>query len=69
MHEETGIDVEHLIDPDHCLEVFTEGKLITLFIVTGIDPETTAFAPKTQGVSSDCSVREQGGGPHGREAT
>ncbi len=51
--EETGIDVEHLLNPDHVLEVTADGKLCTLFIVSGIDPDTTAFAPQTQGVSPE----------------
>ncbi len=37
---------------DPCLaKVRSDGKLNTLYIVAGIDPETAVFAPKTKGVS------------------
>ena len=79
VEEETGMNIEALMDPDHLikvrsidlcsslakallrsshldiltdshLQVKSDGKDYTLYIVTGIDPETAAFAPLTKGV-------------------
>jgi hypothetical protein len=33
-------------------QVTIDGKLNTLYIVTDIDPQTSAFAPQTKGVST-----------------
>ncbi len=50
--EETGVDVEALIDANAFIEAKGQNdKLHKLFIVAGINPETTAFAPHLAGVS------------------
>ncbi|KAG1659645.1 hypothetical protein FOA52_010228 [Chlamydomonas sp. UWO 241] len=47
--EETGVDVEDMIDRNSKILVTSEGKPHTLFIVTGLDPGTTVCAPKCKG--------------------
>ena len=49
--EETGLDVEGLLDSNHFIEVYAEDKQHKLFIIPGIDPDTTVFAPKVKAVS------------------
>ncbi|GAX81225.1 hypothetical protein CEUSTIGMA_g8657.t1 [Chlamydomonas eustigma] len=49
VEEETGMNIEELINPQHVIQVTIDGKLNTLYIVTDIDPQTTAFAPQTKG--------------------
>jgi hypothetical protein len=48
--EETGLDIEDLVDPSQFIEATVEGKLHKLFIVKGVNPETTTFAPLAQKV-------------------
>lgn len=52
MLEETGYDMSHLLDPNAFVEVFFDGKKHKLYIVSGLDPETTAFAPQAKFVSA-----------------
>ncbi|GFH25865.1 nudix hydrolase domain-containing protein, partial [Haematococcus lacustris] len=47
--EETGLSIEHLIDPEQFLQASHEGKPFKLFIVSGVDPDTTRFAPLCKG--------------------
>lgn len=49
VHEETGIDIESMLSPEDFIQVTADGKPHTLFIVAGIDPDTTVCAPKTKG--------------------
>jgi hypothetical protein len=37
-------------DPSACIEATAENKLHKLFIVSGVDPQTTQFAPQLQKV-------------------
>lgn len=48
--EETGLDIESMLNVNHYLEVKIEQKLHKLFIIAGLDPETVCFAPKVQKV-------------------
>jgi hypothetical protein len=48
--EETGLDIEDRVDPSQFIEATVDGKLHKLFIVRGVDPETTVFAPLAQKV-------------------
>mmetsp|Transcript_22857 Transcript_22857/g.58241 ORF Transcript_22857/g.58241 Transcript_22857/m.58241 type:complete len:354 (-) Transcript_22857:491-1552(-) len=46
--EETGMVIDDMIVPEHCIEATMDGKLNKLYIITGLDPETARFAPKVQ---------------------
>lgn len=59
--EETGYDIEDLVNDDDFIELTLDGKRNKLFIVAGLDPNSAQFAPKCKGVSvglhmhaSDC---------------
>ncbi len=49
--EETGYDIEALVDENNYIELMLEGKRNKLYIVAGLDPDSAQFAPKCKGVS------------------
>lgn len=54
MLEETGYDIQGMIDPTHFIEARdVHEKMQKLFIVTGVDPNTAAFAPQMAGVGGE----------------
>jgi 8-oxo-dGTP pyrophosphatase MutT (NUDIX family) len=53
--EETGVDLEGHMREEDTIEVFMDGKRNKLYIVAGVDPDSTEFAPKCRGVSSQAS--------------
>lgn len=46
--EETGYDIEKKLKEDDFIEIYADGKKNKLYIVTGVDPETTVFAPQVR---------------------
>jgi hypothetical protein len=48
--EETGYDLEGLLNDDDVIELIISGKQHKLFIVAGVDPESAVFAPQCKGV-------------------
>lgn len=46
--EETGFDIEKFLKEEDFLEVYADGKKNKLYIVTGVDPDTTVFAPQVR---------------------
>lgn len=50
--EETGYDIEALVNEDDFIELTLEGKRNKLYIVAGLDPDSAQFAPKCKGVSN-----------------
>lgn len=51
MLEETGYDIEDLVQEEHFIELTLDGKRNKLYIVAGLDPNSAQFAPKCKGVS------------------
>ena len=49
--EETGYDLEGLLNEKDHIELVLEGKRNRLYIAAGLDPESAKFAPKCKGVS------------------
>lgn len=49
--EETGYDIEELVQEEHFIELTLDGKRNKLYIVAGLDPNSAQFAPKCKGVS------------------
>lgn len=49
--EETGYDIEPLVNENDFIELNLEGKRNKLYIVAGLDPDSAQFAPKCKGVS------------------
>jgi hypothetical protein len=55
--EETGYNIEHLVDQNAFIQAKGHtGKEHKLFIVVGLDPDTAAFAPQTNGVRGSARV-------------
>lgn len=50
--EETGYDIEELVQEEDFIELTLDGKRNKLFIVAGLDPNSAQFAPKCKGVST-----------------
>lgn len=48
--EETGYDIEDLVQEEHFIELTLDGKRNKLYIVAGLDPNSAQFAPKCKGV-------------------
>lgn len=48
--EETGYDIESLLNEADFIELNLEGKRNKLYIVAGLDPDSAQFAPKCKGV-------------------
>lgn len=62
--EETGFDIEDLVQEDDFIELTLDGKRNKLFIVAGLDPNSAQFAPKCKGVSAlrqSCSLQGECG--------
>lgn len=61
--EETGYDIEDLVQEEEFIELTLDGKRNKLFIVAGLDPNSAQFAPKCKGVSThsgqNCSLMGQ----------
>ena len=49
--EETGVDLDGEMKEEDTIEIFMDGKRNKLYIVAGVDPDSTEFAPKCRGVS------------------